>query len=148
VLQALHRLLRAALDFATMGCVDSKVAELLGQMGWDRRPELAVDMENDALKEYLGDFKLEVVLPRHAPQLDLSIGDRKQAMYPRPAFIHEGYKMHLAFIGPSTACKKQFVDFLPKMAHVFQGPPVKIAPGRVARDGSLGAAGNHVQAEC
>jgi len=40
--------------------------------------------------------------------------------------------MHLAMIGPSSACKKQFVDFLPKIAHSFRGPASKLAPGREA----------------
>lgn len=114
-----------------MGCTESKVHDLLCKMDW-RKPEYAAEMEHPALVEYLREFQLEVVLPRHAPQMDICIGDRKQQQYPRPAFIHEGYKMHIALIGPSAACKRQFVEFLPKMAHVFQGPSVKLAPGREA----------------
>ena len=86
----------------------------------------------DSLINYLEAQTLEVVLPRRAPQADLSIQDGIPSMYPRPNFCREGYKMHLAFIGPSTACKDQFLEFLPKMTLIFRGTPSKLAPGRNA----------------
>jgi len=75
---------------------------------------------------------LEVILPKHAPQADLSIPDRMPGMYPRPNFCWEAYKMHLALIGPSTACKNDITAFLPKIAPVFKGQHSSLAPGRYA----------------
>jgi len=40
--------------------------------------------------------------------------------------------MHLAMIGPSSTCKKQFLEFMPRIAHIFKGTSTKLAPGREA----------------
>lgn len=114
-----------------MGSTDSKCADLLEQMGWPA-PEYAEEFFHPSLVSYLQVQNLEVVLPKHAPQADLSIPDRKPHMYPRPNFCWEAYKMHLALIGPSTACKNQFLAFLPQLAAVFAGPPSRLGPGRNA----------------
>jgi len=114
-----------------MGSTDSKCAELLEQMGWET-PPLAEEFFHPSLVSYLQVQNLEVVLPKHAPQADLSIPDRKPHMYPRPNYCWEAYKMHLALIGPSTACKSQFLEFLPKLVSVIPGAPSKLAPGRNA----------------
>jgi len=114
-----------------MGSTDSKCAELLEQMAWEE-PPFAEEFRNPSLVSYLEVQNLEVVLPKHAPQADLSIPDRMPALFPRPNFCWEAYKMHLALIGPSTACKNQFLAFLPQLAAVFAGAPAKLAPGRNA----------------
>lgn len=114
-----------------MGVATSRVADLLQQMGWPN-PDYAEDFDFTSLQSYLEGTNLEICLPRHAPQCDLSIGDRKPKMYPRPSFCQEGYKMHLALLGPSTAAKRQFTEFIPKIANVFQGPTQKLGPGRDA----------------
>lgn len=114
-----------------MGSTQSRTADLISQMGWEL-PPLAEDLYHTGLVQYLKSTSLEVILPGHAPQNDYSMGDRKPAMYPRPNFCWEAYKMHLALIGPSTACKKQFTDFLPQVASVFRGAPCRLGPGREA----------------
>lgn len=114
-----------------MGGSESRCAQLLDEVGW-KKPHLGEELQNKGLLEYLKSMNLEVIMPQHAPQNDMSIGDKKARMYPRPNFCWEGYKMHIAMLGPSSACKKQFIDFLPGMAQVFQGPPSKLAPGREA----------------
>jgi len=114
-----------------MGGTESKCASLLTQMGWER-PQFHGDFHNPSLVGFLEGVNLEVTLPKHAPQADLSIGDRKPAMYPRPNFCWEGCKMHLALIGPSTACKNQLTSFLPKIVDTFKGPPSRLGPGREA----------------
>lgn len=115
-----------------MGSSDSKCARLLDKLGWPE-PELAHDFESPSLVSFLKDVSLEISLPGHAPQNDMSEAETKGRKYPRPAFCHEAYKMHLALIGPSSACKRQFVDFLPKLAQTFQGPSARLGPGREAR---------------
>lgn len=114
-----------------MGSSGTKCSELLEQMGWEA-PEYADEYRHSGLVSYLETQNLEVVLPKHAPQADLSIADRKPAMYPRPGYIWEAYKMHLAIIGPSTTCKNQMEAFLPRLASCFKGSSCKIAPGRNA----------------
>lgn len=114
-----------------MGNGDSKCSSLLERMGW-AGPVLADDLCNSNLAEYLQNQDFEVVLPRHAPQCDISMADKKPQMFPRPNFCWEAYKMHVALIGPSSACKKQIVDFLPKISHTFQGPACRINLGRNA----------------
>lgn len=114
-----------------MGSSESRCSVLLEKMGWPA-PQYAGEFHNGALTEYLESQNLEVILPRHAPQCDISMGDKKPAMYPRPNFCWEAYKMHAAMIGPSSACKKQIREFLPKVADVFTGPSSRLGPGREA----------------
>jgi len=114
-----------------MGSIHSDCARLTEQLGWPT-PKFADDFYPASLAHYLSNISLEVVLPTHAPQMDLSIGDRKQKMYPRPNFCWEAYKMHLALVGPSTACKNQMTDFLPEMSYCFRGASARLAPGREA----------------
>lgn len=114
-----------------MGASESACAQLLDQLGW-KRPEFVGEFYNSNLASYLQSQNLEVVLPRHAPQCDISMADRKPKMYPRPSFCWEAYKMHVAILGPSTACRNQITSFLPKIADVFQGPASRLGPGREA----------------
>jgi len=99
-------------------------------MGW-QDPPLAGDFHHPGLVNYLQNTYLEVVLPVHAPQNDFGC-EQKTKQYPRPNFCWEAYKMHLAMIGPSSTCKKQFLDFMPRIAHIFKGTSSKLAPGREA----------------
>lgn len=99
-------------------------------MGW-KDPPLGNDFHHPGLVNYLSHTLLEVVLPVHAPQNDIS-SESKPREYPRPNFCWEAYKMHLAMIGPSSTCKKQFLEFMPRIAHIFKGTSTKLAPGREA----------------
>eukprot|EP00434_Breviolum_minutum_P030909 symbB.v1.2.027336.t1/scaffold2762.1/size141425/13 len=113
-----------------MGSATSVCVDLLEQMGW-KDPPLANDFHHPGLVNYLSHTLLEVVLPVHAPQNDIS-SESKPRQYPRPTFCWEAYKMHLAMIGPSSTCKKQFLEFMPRIAHIFKGTSTKLAPGREA----------------
>jgi len=113
-----------------MGSGTSVCVDLLEQMGW-KDPPLANDFHHPGLVNYLSHTLLEVVLPVHAPQNDIS-SESKPRQYPRPTFCWEAYKMHLAMIGPSSTCKKQFLEFMPRIAHIFKGTSTKLAPGREA----------------
>ncbi|CAE7296861.1 unnamed protein product [Symbiodinium sp. CCMP2456] len=121
---------QAQRSLTSMGSSGSVCAELLEQMGW-KDPPLAGDFHHPGLVNYLQNTYLEVVLPVHAPQNDYGC-DQKTKQYPRPNFCWEAYKMHLAMIGPSSTCKKQFLDFMPRIAHIFKGTATKLAPGREA----------------
>eukprot|EP00435_Cladocopium_sp_Y103_P022127 s1687_g5.t1 len=121
--------LRPSLSKA-MGSASSVCGELLEQMDW-KDPPLANDFHHPGLVNYLSHTLLEVVLPVHAPQNDIS-SESKPREYPRPNFCWEAYKMHLAMIGPSSTCKKQFLEFMPRIAHIFKGTSTKLAPGREA----------------
>lgn len=114
-----------------MGAADSRCADLLAVCDWDA-PALANEFHIGSLKDFLLASNLEVSLPRHAPPLDPVASDRKVREFPRPKFCAEGCKMHLALLGPSTACKKQFVELLPQLAAAFRGPSCRLSLGRQA----------------
>lgn len=114
-----------------MGSQSSVCADLLEQLEWPE-PPLASDFHHPGLVSYLQNTLLEVVVPVHAPQNDFNDSDQKAREYPRPGHVWEAYKMHLALIGPSSTCKKQFLEFLPKLVPMFRGTPAKLAPGRDA----------------
>eukprot|EP00971_Amphidinium_carterae_P124201 2460467-Amphidinium_carterae.1 len=105
------------------------------------------------------DQKLEVQLPKHAPQNDITSADTKPREFPRPAFVQEGYKMHLALLGlqdSSTSLRDRFTatsfarwSSFPKLValesckdHAYElciwhivgiaGSPTAVSPGRLA----------------
>ena len=113
-----------------MGDASSKPAQLLEKSGWPV-PE-GFGWYRSGLDSYLANTALEVTLPMHAPQNDPSESDFKLRTHPRPTHLHEGYKMHCVFMGPSGSGKSELLNALKTMVNVMKGPAHRLGPGREA----------------